>query len=103
MLSMKCPNCGGTVQFDEKHIATFCSFCGSHLPDMSDYVRKTLDLDIKQKYHEMDMQTADKEIRKEKVKTVTSSIGNVFHIIKLVLFVIALLAVFSPLLLLVIK
>ena len=61
MLSVKCPSCGGTVQFDESHIATFCSFCGSHLPDMTDYVKKAAELDIKQKQHIIDMETMDKE------------------------------------------
>lgn len=61
MLSIKCPTCGGTVQFDESHIATFCSFCGAHLPDMTDYVKKAAELDIQQRQHAMDMETMEKE------------------------------------------
>lgn len=68
MLSIKCPNCGGTVQFDENHIATFCSFCGSHLPDMTEYVKKSADLEIEQKRHRMVIETLDKDIERQQIK-----------------------------------
>ena len=68
MLSIKCPSCGGTVQFDEQHIATFCSFCGSHLPDMTDYVKKVAELELEKKQHIIDMETMEKELKKERIK-----------------------------------
>lgn len=63
MLSMKCPSCGATISFDENNISTFCSFCGAHLPVMTDYVKKAADLDIRQKQHAIDMETMDKEAK----------------------------------------
>ena len=65
MLSVKCPSCGATLPFDENNILTFCSFCGAHLPVMTDYVKKAADLDIKQKQHAIDMEAMDKEAERK--------------------------------------
>ena len=103
LFSIRCPNCGGTVIFDKDHVATFCSFCGTHLPDMTEYVKRSIDLEIEQKQHSMNIETIDKEIKKEKVKSVTSTISNTFDLIKMILIVIVVLAIFLPIILLVIK
>lgn len=68
MLSIKCPNCGGTVRFDESHIATICCFCGSHLPEMTDYVKKSANLKIQQQQHAMDMETIAREAEKKRLE-----------------------------------
>lgn len=80
MLSIKCPNCGSTVKFDENHIATFCSFCGSHLPDMTEYVKKASQLEIEKTQHQMTIETIDKDIERQRV---TGKVNNTYMIIKL--------------------
>ena len=82
MLSIKCPNCGGTVQFDEQHIATFCSFCGSHLPDMTEYVKKAAELEIEKKQHHMTIETLDKDIERQQIR---GRVNNTSMIIKAVI------------------
>ena len=81
MLSMKCPSCGGTIHFDENHIATFCSLCGAHLPDMTDYVKKASNLTIEQKQHSMNMETMDKEIQREQNITRQVNTRNIVNLI----------------------
>lgn len=67
VLSMKCPNCGGTVFFTSSKIATHCSFCGSALPDLKDYVVESAKLNIEQKRHAMQIETIDKETKKQRI------------------------------------
>lgn len=63
MLSVPCPKCGGTNIFDEtKQIPTYCSFCGAHLPDMTEYVRRSLNLGVDRQYFNMNMQQMDRSI-----------------------------------------
>ena len=81
MLSMKCPSCGGTIHFDENHIATFCSFCGAHLPDMTDFVKKSANLNIEQKQHSMHMETMDKEMQREQNMTKQANTRNIVNLI----------------------
>ena len=68
-LSINCNKCGATNKFDENHIPTFCSFCGASLPDMKPYVQDAIKLSLERKRHEMHMETADKEIKKEKIRS----------------------------------
>ena len=75
MLSIKCPNCGGTVQFDEQHIATFCSFCGSHLPGMEEYTKKAGELEIQIKQHEMEMKRLKVKERNQKLENLSDFIA----------------------------
>lgn len=67
-LSINCSRCGATNKFDQEHIPTFCSFCGAALPDMKPYVQDAIKITLERQRHAMDMETMDKEIRKEKVK-----------------------------------
>ena len=84
MLSIHCPSCGGTNIFDEtKYVPTYCAFCGSHLPDMTQFVQESLKLGLDKKRlkldqqrHEMKVEELDKEITKEKVKTFGSSFDS---------------------------
>lgn len=70
MLSVHCPSCGGTNIFDEtKQIPTYCAFCGAHLPDMTEFVKESLKLGLDKQHHSMDMEKADKEIEKERIKS----------------------------------
>lgn len=81
MLSIKCPNCGGTVQFDENHIITFCSFCGSQLPDMSSYVEQAMKLSVEEKRHNMEMQKMEKQMKRDALDNKLDAIGLVLKII----------------------
>jgi uncharacterized Zn finger protein (UPF0148 family) len=38
-----CPSCGASLVIDPNHMATFCSFCGSHLPDADKIIEMTYD------------------------------------------------------------
>lgn len=67
-LSVNCSRCGATNKFDQDHIPTFCSFCGAALPDMKPYVQDAIKIALERQRHAMDMETAETEIRKEKVK-----------------------------------
>ena len=65
MLSVPCPKCGGTNIFDEtKQIPTYCSFCGSHLPNMDTYVQESLKVAVDKQKLNLDLQRMDKEIKK---------------------------------------
>lgn len=69
MLSVHCPSCGGTNIFDEKkQIPTYCAFCGAHFPDMTTFVQESLKLGLDKQHHSMEMEKADKEIKKEQIK-----------------------------------
>ena len=89
MLSVHCPNCGGTNIFDEtKKIPTFCGFCGAHLPDMTQFVKDSLkieanrkQLDLDRQRHAMEIETLDKQIKKEK----TNNSGTIFGYIVIIL------------------
>lgn len=83
-LSFQCPHCGASIKFDSAHIATFCSFCGTHLPDLTDYVKNTIALGIEKEKHVMAMETADKEIRREQIKSKAVNLYNIFGIITVV-------------------
>ena len=91
MLSIHCPNCGGTNIFDEtKNIPTYCGFCSAHLPDMTEFVKKSLDLKVDEQYldldrqrHNMEMETMEKQIKKSKA---TKSIGVKEFILLLLMF-----------------
>lgn len=75
MLSVHCPNCGGTNIFDEtKQIPTYCAFCASHLPDMTEFVQESLKLSLDKQHHKMDMEKMDKEIKKERIESSTHKI-----------------------------
>ena len=68
MLSIYCPNCGATVKFDKDQIPTFCSFCGAHLPDMTDFVKDNIRLEVDKRYLNLDRQRHQmriEELRKE--------------------------------------
>lgn len=70
MLSVHCPNCGGTNIFDEtKQIPTYCAFCAAHLPDMTTFVQESLKLGLDKQHHQMELEKMDKEIKKERVDT----------------------------------
>lgn len=92
MLSVNCPNCGATNIFDEtKAIPTYCSFCGGHLPDMTEYVKRNLNLNIDRHYFNMNMQYVDKDIeridhetRRERVK----NIGSGFQSLRWIAFIV---------------
>ncbi len=92
MMSADCPKCGATNLFDEtKKIPAYCSFCGAHLPDMTEYVKRSLNLGIDREYFKMDMQRADKnieyvtrdtkritkDIRRQNIKNIASVIGMI--------------------------
>ncbi len=64
MLSLKCPNCGGVVFFTEENIATHCSFCGTPLPDMKDYVVKAAEMQLKEKEHKMEVEKINLDTRR---------------------------------------
>ena len=65
MLSANCPRCGATNIFDEtKQIPTYCSFCGSHLPNMDTYVQESLKVAVDKQKLNLDLQRMDKEIKK---------------------------------------
>ena len=91
MLSIKCPNCGSTIKFEENHIATFCSFCGSHLPDMTEYVKKASQLELEKNQHRMEIETIDKDIERQRV---IGKVNNTYMIIKLVIGVPLMIAFF---------
>ena len=91
MLSIYCPKCGATVKFDEDQIPTFCSFCGAHLPDMTDFVKENLKLEIDKKRldldrqrHEMQMETMDKEIKKVKSGNFVENFRTSLYMIALI-------------------
>ena len=86
MLSIKCPNCGGTVQFDEQHIATFCSFCGSHLPDMTNYVEEAIKINQERERHQMEMEKLDKKMKREKRENISDFIASIPVIILVIAF-----------------
>ena len=57
MLSIHCPNCGGTNIFDEtKNIPTYCGFCSAHLPDMTEFVKGSLNVEVDKKQLQVDEQ-----------------------------------------------
>lgn len=81
ILSYKCPSCGGTVLFDSDHIATYCTFCKAHFPDLTNFVLKAAELELDKTQHAMEMETADKEIRKEQIKASKSKISDISELI----------------------
>lgn len=81
MLSAKCPNCNGTIKFDSEHVVTFCPFCGSHIDNMTDFVKQAIDLSLEEKRHNMQIETIEKDIKREQVK---GTITNIPLIIKLI-------------------
>lgn len=94
MLSIHCPSCGGTNIFDEtKQIPTYCAFCSAHLPDMTKFVQDSLKLGLDTKRHTMQLETMDKEIKKERVKTSTEKLRL---IIILILTILGLLVALLP-------
>ncbi len=80
MLSLKCPNCGGVVFFTEENIATHCSFCGTPLPDMKDYVVKAAEMQLKEKEHKMEVETINLDTNREKVRN-QSNIHDTIRIV----------------------
>lgn len=75
MLSVHCPNCGGTNIFDEtKQIPTYCGFCSAHLPDMTTFVQESLKLGLDKQHHQMDLEKMDKQIKRERVNTSTTKL-----------------------------
>lgn len=81
MISVKCHNCGGIIHFDEEHIPSFCSFCGSPIKETKEYIDKAIDLKIEKQMHDMDMELLDKEIRKERIKNIPDAIHNITKIV----------------------
>lgn len=100
MLSVPCPKCGGTNIFDEtKQIPTYCSFCGSHLPNMDTYVQESLKLKVENELlnmekqrHQMEMEAEEKRLEKEKIvsrKWIANDISDIMAIIFMILLLIA--------------
>ena len=100
MLSIHCPNCGGTSVFDEtKDIPTYCTFCGAHFQNMDHFVeeslrlglhKQALNLDrevlkIDRQRHDMDMERINKEIKKERVHTFTDKVELLIGLITILL------------------
>lgn len=78
MLSVHCPECGGTNIFEEtENIPTFCGFCGANLPDMTQFVKDALKVEVNRKQleldkqrHKMKMEAADRELQKAEIKSI---------------------------------
>lgn len=81
MMSVQCKKCGATNLFDEtKNVPTYCSFCAAHLPDMTQFVKDSLKLNIDKQRNTLEINRLDKEIKKEKV----SNISNILDFIETV-------------------
>jgi len=101
MLSVHCPNCGGTNIFDEtKSIPTYCGFCSAHLPDMTQFVKDSLkveanrkQLDLDRQRHDMEIETLNKQIKKEKA----DNRGTIFAFVTVILMLLFLFWLFSNL------
>lgn len=89
-LAINCSKCGATNKFDQDHIPTFCSFCGAALPDMKPYVQDAIKITLERQRHAMDMETAETEIRKEKVK----GRSDIHDTIQLIIVAIVILGIF---------
>ena len=81
VLSTKCPNCGGTIYFTADKIATHCSFCGSYIPEMQNYVNESIKLNFEQQRHAMNMEVKDKEERKQKREYNAKMIPKIFALV----------------------
>ena len=81
-LSINCPKCGANNKFDENNIPTFCSFCGATLPDMQPYVHEAIKLKFEKQRHEMDMETEDKIIHRERLRGVRDVFGIIRDFIR---------------------
>jgi uncharacterized Zn finger protein (UPF0148 family) len=96
MLSLKCLYCGGSLYFEKEHPMTFCPYCGSHLPDMTQYVQKAVNFEFVKQEHAMHMESEDKEIKKTKVK-------GIFGNLELILSIVICLLIMLPILILILK
>lgn len=88
-LSINCSKCGATNKFDQESIPTFCSFCGAALPNMLPYVEDAIKITLERQRHEMQMESADKDIKKEQIR----SLGSKADIVRYIAAAITLLAV----------
>lgn len=96
MLSVNCPNCGGTNIFDEKkQVPAYCSFCGSHLPEMTTFVKEALKLGLDKQYHNMDMEKMDKEIKKVRVQNSSTKLGMFAIILSIIALIFILVMIYK--------
>lgn len=103
MLSIHCPSCGASIIFDEsKQIPTFCSFCGAHLPDMTNYVQEALKLKLDKEFlnldeqrHSMEMETINRQIQKEKIVRSKNPFEYILAFMALLIVILAFVFLFS--------
>ena len=93
MLSVHCPNCGGTNIFDEtKAIPTYCGFCNAHLPDMTEFVKGSLNVEVDKKQLQVDEQRTKLYERRMKA----ANRPDIGLIIFLVVFAIIVISIMGP-------
>lgn len=88
MLSLKCPYCGGSLYFEKEHPMTFCPYCGSHLPDMTQYVQNAVNFEFVKQEHQMNMESMDKQIKRDKINSVIKTGTNIVELVRLIGFLI---------------
>ena len=66
--SIKCPNCGATI--DIKHMKNAnCVYCGAAIPDLYDYFKKELDINLeyKRQQHRVEEEQQKADIEKQRL------------------------------------